>query len=48
MKIKITITMTEEQANWFWQVLDTLLGNWDEGSEKYKFFKRIKNTIEKH
>jgi len=50
MKIKITITMDEHQANWFLSALESLMDGWleEEGSEKYSFFRRIRKTIERH
>ena len=50
MKIKITITMDEQQANWLLSALETLMDGWleEEGSQKYRFFLRVRKTIERH
>jgi hypothetical protein len=50
VKIKITITMDEEQANWLRSALETLMDGWleDDGAKKYRFFWRIRKTLERH
>lgn len=47
-KMKITITMTEEQANWLLQVLESLTEHQgDEESQQRRFFKRIYKTVDR-
>jgi len=50
VKIKITITMDEQQVNWLLSALETLMDGWleEDGAKKYRFFRRIRKTIERH
>ncbi len=42
--------MSEQQANWFLSALESLMDGWleEEGSEKYRFFLRVRKTIARH
>ena len=50
MKIRITLTLSETQANWLLLAIMTLMDDWieEEDPEKYGFFLRVRKVIERH